>query len=496
MTLHRQLSALDLNDTTESTVAMSGPEPSAAYPSQNSAKSSHSEDATEFTVAMGASEPSTVCPSQDSSIKCHPEVITGAVQRPETSSTSPMSSPLSSPPPFYTSLRELSDDWAYAVELWHVDDVGSSIREHRRMLRRLVPTLPTPIQPLQEVPGRSTNARMSIIVEHLWYNVGFLLSHIGDDEDATEAFLESVKRDDKFIISWYGLAMAYCRLRNFRKSSRAFRSIIAVLDGQKVNWIKTNLTIDVAGEFRDPLGPATVDRSSSPVLSELKRKKSWLIERRAIEELNKAVTCLRKNKRCPHGMSSKSICHNDMDWSLPDHITSPPLKASQSDESTVRTPKRTGMHYTPITIAQYLVHTNSTPTGPIRVPHKGELHTFKHRLYDLNEEEEESDIVDQKPALASSQTTPTQTSHAISTAPWHQPGKWQPHVPQMSPDGEVMDLYFQVESLAGNEKELGQGQELSVPETCGEWAMHTNEEGLEILLPRRFKIGGELWEWD
>jgi len=233
------------------------------------------------------------------------------------------------------------------VEMWYVQEIDRSLHEHQRILRRLVlPKSQPRLSPLQGNPViYADRERFSIIIKHLWFNVGLMMSHIGDHKTAAGAFLESVKRDDKFIVSWYGLAVAHSRLHRFRKSSRALRALLAVLDGQKVSWMTTNLTVDIMGGPRDPVSPATVNETSFTTLSELKRKKAWIIDRCSVQKMIEIVGTLMKNKKFRHGKRSRSTFHG-MEWMLPDHITSPTLKASQGNHPSIHRHQKTGMHYT------------------------------------------------------------------------------------------------------------------------------------------------------
>jgi hypothetical protein len=175
----------------------------------------------------------------------------------------------------------------------------------------------------------------------------------------------------------------------------------------------------------------------------------------------------------------------------PGNTQLPPRKSSLGPQSSPSRHRRTGMHCT-YKRSEHCLPTNSLQDA---VPHTPIVKASKRFLYDLSEEAEEGDLPGQQSAFTPPQSPTTHTSAIISTAPYHQPGPWQPHVPRTSATGETLDLFFRVESLAGDPEEMQQdGQETSQMAQHGEGDRHgsnVSEDGLEMLLPMRYEPGAK-----
>jgi len=139
----------------------------------------------------------------------------------------------------FSGLNEILMRWNHAVATYHSNqpDEESALAmasEEHRYLMSVVASAPL-------LPEETTTT----ILKYLLYNRGLIESRLGDHHAAIKYFQKSVLLDNNFVISFFGLGVAYYQLGEYVASACAFKSIQAIMVAHGVDHWDTDLTVDI-----------------------------------------------------------------------------------------------------------------------------------------------------------------------------------------------------------------------------------------------------------
>ena len=100
--------------------------------------------------------------------------------------------------------------WNQALQQYTTLQFSASLASHKRLLRRLLAL-------------KSLSPSLSLLQSQLWFNMATIHASLGEYYLAIKEFKECINLNNRFIIGWYGLGIAYFMLRRYEEATTAFK---------------------------------------------------------------------------------------------------------------------------------------------------------------------------------------------------------------------------------------------------------------------------------
>ena len=128
--------------------------------------------------------------------------------------------------------------WIQAIVFFTSMEPHTSLQIHKRLLRGILSSSPFSSSP------SSPSSVDTIIVSKLYSNIGFIHGFLGEYYEAGNAFEESVKYDGSSILAWFGLGSACSQLRKYTRAGQAFLKCRDLLDELHLGGVDPGIWVD------------------------------------------------------------------------------------------------------------------------------------------------------------------------------------------------------------------------------------------------------------